>query len=192
MKEMDKSGRNYNITIILLSVLIPLIVSILLFNTEKLSTTSGWIRLLPHFNALINSITALVLTIGFLLVRKGHTEQHKMAMTSAFILGTLFLISYLIYHSTTDSTVFGDINHNGALDPEEAGLLKNKRIIYLILLLSHILCAIVVVPFVLFAFYFALKNKFIQHKKIVRFTLPLWLYVSISGVIVYLMISPYY
>jgi len=192
MKEMDKAGKKYIIPIILLSVLIPLIVSILLFSTEKLNTTSGWFRLLPHFNAVINSITSIVLLIGFILIKKGFTEQHKRAMVSAFILGTLFLISYLIYHSTTDSTVFGDLNTDGTLDAEEMASLGNSRTIYLILLLSHILCAIAVVPFVLFAFYYALKNKFTQHKKIVKFTLPLWLYVSITGVIVYLMISPYY
>ena len=192
MKERDKSGKNYYIMIILLSIAIPIIVSLLMFNPEKLDTSSGWVWVLPHVNVIINSITSFVLISGFIFIKKGFIDHHKKTMISAFILGVLFMVSYLIYHSTTDSTIFGDMNHNGVLDPEEAISLGNTRTIYLILLLSHILCAIAVVPLVLMAFFYALRNKFTQHKKTVRFTLPFWLYVSITGIIVYLMISPYY
>jgi len=117
---------------------------------------------------------------------------HKKAMSTAFFLGVLFLISYILYHSTTSSTLFGDINHDGNLDEDEATLVGSLRLIYLLVLLSHILLAIIVVPFVLFAFYFALTEKIDKHKRIVRFTLPIWLYVSVSGVVVYLLIRPYY
>ncbi len=113
-------------------------------------------------------------------------------MTTAFFLGILFLISYILYHSTTSSTIFGDVNRDGILDEAETVLAGGMRSIYLLILLSHILLAIIVVPLVLFAFYFALTDKFDKHKKIVRFTLPIWLYVSVSGVAVYLLIRPYY
>ena len=113
-------------------------------------------------------------------------------MSSAFFLGVLFLVSYLLYHSTSDSTVFGDINSNGMLDDYEAEQVGSMRMIYLFILLSHIFFAVLVVPFVLFAFYFALTDRIEKHRKTVRFTLPLWLYVSVTGVLVYLMIRPYY
>ena len=104
----------------------------------------------------------------------------------------LFLVSYIIYHATSESTIFGDSNGNGILEMEEADQIGPLRKIYLAILFSHILLAAVVVPFVLFAFYFALTDRFEKHKKTVRFTLPVWLYVSVTGVVVYLMISPYY
>ena len=105
-------------------------------------------------------------------------KYHRISMMSAFVLGSLFLVSYVIYHSMADSTTFGG---EGWIRP-----------VYYFLLLSHILLAIVVVPFVLFAFYFALTDKIEKHKKIVKYTFPIWLYVSVTGVLVYLMISPYY
>lgn len=114
-------------------------------------------------------------------------------MSIAFTLGSLFLVSYVIYHSTADSTIYGDLNGNGVLDDTE----KTKELmwwrgLYVGILLPHIILAAVVVPFVLFAFYYALNDKIEKHKKIVKWTFPIWLFVSITGVVVYLMISPYY
>lgn len=113
-------------------------------------------------------------------------------MSSAFVLGSLFLISYIIYHATIDSTVFGDINGDGIVSEDELAEIGMLRRVYLFVLLSHILLSIVVVPFVLFAFYYSLTDKIEKHKKVVKFTFPIWLYVSITGVIAYLFISPYY
>ena len=178
--------------ILFLSIIIPLIVALLLFMPGKLAVSGGWNFYLPHINGSINTITSLVLLFGFIMIKRKNTDLHKKAMTTAFFLGILFLISYILYHSTTSSTIFGDVNRDGILDESETVLAGSMRSIYLLILLSHILLAIIVVPFVLFAFYFALKDKFEKHKKIVRFTLPIWLYVSVSGVAVYLLIRPYY
>ena len=183
---------NYKIIIFLLSVLIPVIVALLLFMPDKMSFNGNWQMVLPHLNGIINTITAAILVFGFIMIRNKRIEIHKRAMSSAFFLGVLFLMSYLIYHSTSDSTVFGDVNSNGLLDENEAEQVGFFRMIYLFILLAHIFLAVIVVPFVLFAFYFALTNKIEKHKKTVRFTLPIWLFVSVSGVLVYLMIRPYY
>ena len=178
--------------ILFLSIFIPLVVALLLFIPGKVSVSGNWNLYLPHINGSINTITSLVLLFGFIMIKRENRDMHKKAMITAFFLGVLFLISYILYHSTTSSTIFGDVNHDGILDEDETALAGTLRSIYLIILLSHILLAIIVVPFVLFAFYFALTDKFDKHKRIVRFTLPIWLYVSVSGVVVYLLIRPYY
>ncbi len=187
-----KKYNNYLILIWILSVAIPLVVAILLFMPAKADVKSDWVMVLPHLNALLNSTTAVALIAGFIFIRKKQIAYHRLCMLIAFSLGTLFLISYIIYHSSAPSTVFGDINGNGILEEHELQQLGNMRMIYLVILLSHILLAIVVVPFVLLALFHAFKNRFDRHKKIVKYTLPIWLFVSISGVVVYLLISPYY
>lgn len=184
--------KNIQNIILFFSIFIPLAVALLLFIPGKLTISGNWNLLLPHINGSINAITSLVLLFGFVMIKYQNRAMHKMAMSTAFFLGVLFLISYILYHTTTPSTVFGDLNHDGVLDNEEALKIGSFRLVYLLILLSHILLAIIVVPFVLFAFYFALTEKYDRHRKVVRFTLPIWLYVSISGVVVYLLIRPYY
>ena len=189
---MKNEDLKYRIWIILLSVLVPVAVAFLLFMPEKLSIAGDWVGFLPHLNGMINSVTSLILIMGFVFIRYNRIDYHRTAMTSAFLLGALFLVSYVIYHAAAPSTVFGDVNGNGVLEVSEADQIGPMRNIYLAILMSHILLAAIVVPFVLFAFYYALSGRFDKHKKIVRITLPVWLYVSITGVVVYLMISPYY
>jgi len=184
--------KNSKLIIGIISVAIPLVVAFILFAPNKMESGSSWSSILPHLNGIINSATSIVLISGFIFIKKGYKEWHKTAMTTAFTLGCIFLVSYIIYHSTAPSTVFGDIDHDGVLSDLEAASIGASRSIYLLILLTHIILAAVVVPFVLFAFYFALTGRFDRHKKIVKFTFPIWLYVSVSGVIVYLMISEYY
>jgi putative membrane protein len=186
---MSKSARYIILTA---SIIIPLIVGILLFLPGKSTFEGNWNLLLPHINGTINTVTALMLVLGFIMIRNGKVDLHKSAMSTAFILGAIFLVSYLLYHSTAESTVFGDMNGNGILEDQEAASVGAVRTVYLFILLSHIAFAVIVVPFVLFAFFFALTDKIEKHKKTVRFALPIWLYVSVSGVVVYLMIRPYY
>jgi len=178
--------------ILLVSIIIPLIVGFFLFLPGKFTLQGNWNLLLPHINGTINTITALVLVLGFIMIRNGKVDLHKGAMSTAFMLGVIFLVSYLLYHSTTESTVFGDTDGNGILEDQEALNVGTTRMVYLFILLSHITFAVIVIPFILIAFYFALTDKIEKHKKTVRFTLPIWLYVSVSGVVVYLMIRPYY
>ena len=162
--------------ILLVSFIIPIAVAILLFMPEKLSIFGEWAYFLPHINAIINSLTSLILLLSLYMIKIKNIRMHKYLMTIAFFLGLIFLVSYIIYHSSVESTVY-------------AG---NYKSIYYFFLVSHISFSVIVVPFVLFAFYYSLSNQITKHKKLVKFTFPIWLYVSISGVIVYYMISEFY
>ncbi len=176
---MNEQSKIIKKVFILISFIIPVLVAILLF-LPKNSTgdIDSWIFTLPFYNAIINSLTAVLLIAGFIFVKSGKVSIHKLCMISAFILGAIFLILYVIYHSNAPATKFGG-----------EGIV---RFVYFFFLLSHILLAFIVVPLVLTAIYFAVSKKIDQHKKIVKFTFPVWLYVSITGVVVYFMISPYY
>lgn len=173
-----KNDSKTNWLIVLLSVIIPLAVALLLFMPTKVATDASWIYFLPHLIGMLNTTTALVLIAGVIAIKKGRQDLHRLFMSIAFILGAIFLVVYITYHSTVASTPFGG-----------EGMIRS---IYYFFLLSHILLSIGVVPLVLLAFNHALKGRFEKHKKIVKYTLPIWLYVSVTGVIVYLMISPYY
>ncbi len=164
---------------IIISLLIPMVIAVLIFLPKgETNEIEPWIFSLPFYNAIINTLTAIFLITGFYFIKNGNVVNHKRCMISAFVLGCMFLIFYVLYHSNAPSTKFGG-----------EGII---RYVYFSLLISHILLAFIVVPLVLFAIYFAVFQKIEKHKKIVKFTFPVWLYVSISGVIVYLMISPYY
>lgn len=190
---LNTAKENRHLTIIsILSVVIPVAVAVLLFSPAKLQVESDWIGFLPHLNAAINTFTAIALMAALVFIKNKQIKYHEAAMYVAFALGAVFLISYVVYHASAASTVFGDINRNGILDENEALAIGSMRSVYLMILLSHIVLAAVVVPFVLLALYFALTGKYGRHRKIVKFAYPIWLYVSITGVVVYLMISPYY
>jgi putative membrane protein len=175
-----------------ISILVPAAVGILLFRGHPATPGIGWVSVLPHLHAALNSITVVMLITGYFLIRKNQKEWHHRVMTLSFIMGIIFLVSYITYHYLAASTVFGDANHDGILELSEADAVGKLRNVYLLILISHIVLAAIVVPFVLFAFYYALRGNFNRHKKIVKFALPVWLYVSLTGVIVYWMIRPYY
>lgn len=164
----------YKKLIILLSIIIPLAVAALFGIKIKGPNFS----FLPPIYATINGITAIVLIAAVIAIKNKRIELHKKLMTSAIILSSLFLILYVIYHITSESTKYGG----------EGGL----RLVYFVILVSHILLSVAVIPLVLFTYAKALSKKFDKHKKLARITFPIWLYVAISGVIVYIMISPYY
>jgi putative membrane protein len=187
----DSNNQSIMRLIKLLSVVVPGVVALLIFYPQKIDL-GDWIYYLPGFNATLNSITSVLLVSAFYFVMKGNIKMHRSLMTVCFILGVIFLLSYITYHSAAPSTIFGDLNADGILDDNEGALVDSSRTWYVILLLSHIALSIMVVPLVLMTFYYSLNNKIANHKKIVRYTLPVWLYVSITGVIVYIMISPYY
>ena len=176
----------------IISVLIPVVVALLLFMPKKMAFDSNWIQFLPHLNGTINSATSVALVLGFLFIKRKKIQLHKLSMIISFCLGIVFLVSYIIYHSSTQPTTFGDLNGNGILEQQELFEIGLLRELYLFILISHIILAAIVVPFVLLAMYYGVSNKLERHRKIVKYTFPIWLYVSISGVVVYLMISPYY
>ena len=191
MQKVIQANKGYLRFIYIVSIAVPGLVALLLFSPVKLEM-AGWVKSLPTLNAILNSTTSVLLIAALFAIRARKINLHRNLMLTSLILGALFLISYVIYHSTSESTVFGDIDHNGVLDDSEAAAVSTSRMIYLIVLLSHIGFSIVVVPFVLIAFYYALSDQVSRHKKIVKFTYPIWLYVSLTGVLVYLMIRPYY
>ncbi len=173
------------------SIIVPLLVAFLFFTTQG-SKAPDWVHYLPLLNACINGTTALLLIVAIRQVKNGNKKLHQRLMTIAFVLGVVFLVSYVTYHALVPSTRYGDINHDGVLQVAEKQAAGALRTIYLGLLLSHILAAVAALPFILTAFTFALKQEFAKHRKWVRFAFPLWLYVAITGVAVYVMISPYY
>lgn len=176
----------------IISVVVPVLVAVLLFfpQTGKLGDLD--VSFLPHLIAIINSSTVFCLLMALYTIKTKNIAWHRTFMASAFVLSAIFLISYVTYHFQGGHTVFGDIDGDGTLSANELVKVGILRPVYLGLLLSHILLSIVVVPLVLFAFYFAWSNQISRHKKLVKWSYPIWLYVTTTGVIVYFMISPYY
>jgi putative membrane protein len=155
-------------------------------------TFPAFIYKLPMLNAFLNGSCSLLLIASLWAIKKRNIELHKKLNLTAFLLSSLFLISYVTAHYFIPDTKFGDVNHNEVLEQTELALVSGIRPIYLVILLSHIFLAVIVLPMILLSFYYALKDDRVKHKKITRFSYPIWLYVTITGVVVYAMISPYY
>jgi putative membrane protein len=155
-------------------------------------TFPSFIYKLPMLNAFLNGSCSVLLMASLWAIKKRNIELHKKLNLTAFLLSSLFLISYVTAHYFIPDTKFGDINHNEVLEQTELALVSGIRPIYLVILLSHIFLAVIVLPMILLSFYYALKDDRVKHKKITRFSYPIWLYVTITGVVVYAMISPYY
>ncbi|WP_298305174.1 DUF420 domain-containing protein [Flavobacterium sp.] len=185
--------KKFRTPIIIVSILIPIVVAILFsvklkdfgINVEPLS-------FLPPIYASINGITAILLILAVRAIKNGNRSLHEKLMTSAIACSVIFLVMYVAYHMTSESTKFGDINHNGLVDANELAAVGFTRLIYFFILLTHIALSVIIIPLVLFTYVRALSKQFDRHKKLARITFPLWLYVAVTGVIVYLMISPYY
>ena len=177
--EDNSLEKKYNKLIIAVSVLIPIVVAILFwvklkdfgYNVEPLT-------FLPPIYATTNAFTAVLLIAAVIAIKNGNRKVHERLMTSAIALSIAFLVMYVAYHMTADSTKFGG---TGSI-----------RYVYFFILITHIVLSIVIIPMVLITYVRALGKNFDKHKKIARVTFPIWLYVAISGVVVYLMISPYY
>lgn len=167
--------KKYNKWIVILSVAIPVVVAILfgvrLPNVESLS-------FLPPIYATINGLTAVLLITALWAIKSGKRKLHENIMKTCIALSVMFLVMYVAYHMTSDSTKYGG-----------EGFMKY---VYYSILITHILLSIIIIPFVLITYVRAITKNFERHKKIARITFPLWLYVAVSGVLVYLMISPYY
>ncbi len=173
---VEKNEKNEKL-VNLLSAAIPLAVAVLIGVRTKIDL-GAWTKILPHVIGVLNTTTSITLIVGYIFIKNNNIKWHQKMMSVSFIQGASFLVLYILYHISNPSTPF-----------EGDGII---RPIYYFLLVSHILLSIGVVWFVLRAMYYALSNQIELHKKIVKFTFPMWLYVSVTGVIVYLMISPYY
>ena len=171
--------KKYNFWIVLLSIFIPVAVAILLtLRLKDFGFTPTPMHFLPPIYAFINGLTAIILVTAVLAIKNKKRKLHENLMKSAIALSVLFLVLYIAYHLTTDATKYGGVGIS--------------RTIYFILLVSHISLSIITIPLVLVSYVRALAQKFDKHKQLTRFTFPIWLYVTITGVIVYFMISPFY
>jgi putative membrane protein len=147
---------------------------------------------LPKLNAFLNGSCSILLLFSLWAIKNKKIERHKKLNISAFILSVLFILSYVTAHYFIPDTKFGDLNHDEIMSPEESNIVSGIKPLYVIILLSHIFLAVAVLPMVLLSFYYGLTDQREKHKKLTRFSYPIWLYVTVTGVIVYLMIAPYY
>ena len=172
---MGNYVKSYNIWIWVVSILIPVVVAILFMiripNVAPLD-------FLPPIYASINGLTAIILILAFSAIRKKNISLHEKLMKIAISLSVIFLVMYVAYHMTSDPTPYGG---TGVLRP-----------LYFFILISHIILSIGIIPLVLITYVRAISKLFLDHKKIARFTFPIWMYIAVTGVIIYLMISPYY
>lgn len=185
--------QKYNKLIIFISILIPVVVAILFrIKLSDLGYDAEPLTFLPPIYATINGITAIVLVGAVLAIKKGNRNLHEKLMVFAIILSLTFLVMYVAYHMTSKTVYFGDLDHNEVVDSAEKAAVGSLRYFYYFILISHIFFSVIIIPLVLFTYVRALAAKFDKHKKLAKITFPIWLYVAVTGVIVYLMIAPYY
>jgi len=186
-----KNDRKAAILIIIFSVIVFALVSAL--GRVTINVNLGFdVHIFAKANAIINSIVAVLLLCGLIAVKTKRYFLHKRIMLTSMFLSILFLISYICHHLFAGEARFGDINHDGILSDQEKVNAGSARFIYYFILGTHIPLAGLVLPLILFTAYRALIGEFDKHKKLVRFVWPIWFYVAVAGVIVYVMISPYY
>lgn len=167
--------------------------AVVLLSRVKLKVDLGFdVHLFAKANAIINSCVAVLLIIALIAVKTKKYTLHKKLMMTAMLLSVLFLVSYICHHLFAGETRFGDVNHDGIVSDLEKAAVGSSRMIYYIILGTHIPLAGIILPFILFSAYRALTGEFDKHKKLVRITWPVWFYVAVTGVVVYIMISPYY
>jgi len=167
--------------------------AVVLLSRVQLKVNPGFdVHLFARANAIINSCVAVLLVIALVAVKSKNYTLHRNLMMTAMLLSVLFLVSYICHHLLAGETRFGDVNHDGVVSAIEKAAVGNSRMIYYIILGTHIPLAGIILPFILFSAYRALTGEFDKHKKLVRITWPIWFYVAVTGVLVYWMISPYY
>ena len=179
MSTIEQTEKKYKRVITILSIIIPVAVAALFgINLRKLGFDVEPLRFLPPIYATVNGITAVLLIAAVIAIKNSKKTLHERLNTLAIICSVLFLVMYVAYHMTSDSTTF-----------RGEGFIKY---VYYFILITHIVLSIIVIPFVLVTLMKAKLGKFTEHRKIAKITFPIWLYVAVTGVIVYLMISPYY
>lgn len=178
---------------LILTVSFVVFAIIVLLSKFKLQVHPGFdIHIFAKANAVINAIVAVLLLLALIAIKNRNVHLHKRLMLTAIVFSVLFLVTYIAHHLLAGETRFGDTNLDGVLSDAEKTAAGSMRIVYFIILISHIFLAAVILPFILFTAYRALTGEFETHKKLARITWPIWFYVAVTGPIVYLMISPYY
>lgn len=170
-----KINKTYNAVIIVVSVLIPIIVVIL--SRVRIPNVAP-LDMLPPIYATINGATAILLVVAVMQIKRGNKRKHQILMKINILLSLLFLIMYIAYHVTSEMAIYGGVGIS--------------RSVYYFILASHIILSGIVVPLVLFTYKHAALGQYVKHRKLAKITFPIWLYVAVTGVVVYLMISPYY
>jgi putative membrane protein len=189
-KKNDKKARTL---IIVFSIIVFVVVSILgKYNLAGKVDLPFDVHLFAKANAVINATVAVLLIAGLLTVKKGNYSLHKKIMLLAMLLSVLFLVSYICHHLFAGEAIYGETDGIKGLSDAERAAAGSMRTLYLFILATHIPLAGLALPFILFAAYRALTGDYEKHKKMARIIWPVWLYVAITGVIVYIMISPYY
>jgi putative membrane protein len=177
---MKKQDSFFVPLIISLSIIVPIVVALLMLfpNVFHIESESIDFSSLPFFHAILNGSTAVLLFTGFILIKNKKTNLHKISMLSAFVLSSVFLLSYVTSKLTNAPVPFGG-----------EGLI---RYIYFFILISHIILSVLVLPLALFSIYRGMTGEIEKHKSVVKYTFPVWMYVAITGVLVYILMSPYY
>lgn len=173
------SDKGFFRLVLVISLAVPAVVTVLRYLPEELRPSADFARHLPFANAAINGFVSVMLVLGYRAIRYDKDKsRHQAYMLTAFIASALFLVSYVIYHTVMPHTEYcGE------------GLMKT---LYLFILLTHIVLAAAILPLILYTLHFSTSGRFERHKKVARWTFPLWLYVSVTGVLVYILISPCY
>ena len=180
-------------SIIAVSIIIPVAVAVLFsVKLKDFGFDVAPLSFLPPIYAGINGLTAVLLVAAVMAIKKGNRKLHEQLMTFAIACSVVFLVMYVAYHMTAESAKFGDTNFDGTLDEAEKAAAGGMRYLYYFILLTHIALSVIIIPMVLFTYVRALAAQFDKHKKLAKITFPIWLYVAVTGVVVYFMISPYY
>ena len=186
-----KNDRKASRLIIIFSIVV--FAAVVLLSKVKLDFDPGFdVHFFALVNAMINSWVAILMSLALWMVKNKRYELHKRLMLTSMWLSILFLLSYICHHLLAGDTKFGDINHDGIVSETEKADAGSLRIFYYVVLGTHIPLAGIVLPFILFTAYRALIGEYPEHKKLARITWPVWFYVALSGVVVYILISPYY
>ena len=188
MVKNDKKAR----TLILLFSFVVFAIIVLLGRFKLNVQLPFNVHIFAQINAFVNSLIAVLLVAALIAVKKQQYSTHKVIMLFALALSVIFLVSYIAHHLLAGEARFGDANHDGQLSNDEIAAVGSIRYVYLVILGTHITLAAIILPFILFTAYRALIGEYPQHKKLARYTWPLWLYVAVTGPVVYFMISPYY
>ena len=175
MGDQLKREKRFNSLITVVSIAIPVVVAIL-FGIKIPGVAP--LSMLPPIYATINGLTAVVLVLAVLAIKNGQRQRHQILMTTAIVFSLLFLVMYVAYHMTSDSTPYGG---EGVM-----------RVLYFFILITHIVLSIAIIPLVLKTYAKAYLKQFEAHRRLAKITFPIWLYVAVTGVVVYLMIAPYY
>ena len=170
-----KINKAYNTIIIVVSILIPIVVAVL--SRVRIPNVAP-LDMLPPIYAIINGVTAILLVVAVMQIKRGNRRKHQVLMKINILLSLLFLIMYIAYHVTSEMAIYGG-----------EGII---RYVYYFILASHIILSGILVPLVLFTYKHAALGEYLKHRKLAKITFPIWFYVAVTGVVVYLMISPYY